>query len=250
MVDATAKTIARPGKPVFKLDVPFTTVQWPQFTTADHDIMLEMLTNFLAPIGQHRSTHITPLKGKRSKKRKRHEAQGEAQPIKAPPRRPDLSRHITVGINSTTRHLEELAQGDAPRLVKQPHADETKAPRSPISLPHLPLIFTLQPPSSITITHLPLLAQMASRELTSFASARIIPLKPSSEHRLTAALGLPRVGVVGIMEDAPGARPLIDLVRQKVSATYVPWLREVSDGRYLPVNVLTEQAGSKTEPTK
>ncbi|KAF4538744.1 hypothetical protein BFW01_g8463 [Lasiodiplodia theobromae] len=115
MADPAAKKALRPGKPVFKLDLPYTQPQWPQLATADHDIMLEMLVNLLAPIGQHRSAHVTPSKGKRSKKRKRHGAPSEAA-ASAPPPPPDLTRHITVGINSTTRHLEQLAQAaeDAP----------------------------------------------------------------------------------------------------------------------------------------
>ncbi|KAH7061113.1 hypothetical protein B0J12DRAFT_646514 [Macrophomina phaseolina] len=265
MADAAAKKAARPAKTVFKLEAPFTHVQWPQLTTTDHDIMLEMLTNLLVPIGQHRSAHITLSKGKRSKKRKRRGTQGEPQPIAAsPPPAPDLKRYITVGINSTTRHLEQLAQGaDAPPSpepaqrktgsVEQPcpaATGETGAPYSPKSLRHLPLIFTLQPPSSITTAHLPLLAQTASPRRASSQSARLIPLKPSSEPKLAAALGLPRVGVIGIMEEAPGAGPLIEYARAKVSATEVPWLREASEGLYLPVNVRAEQAGTTTGPKR
>ncbi|KAL1625160.1 RNase P and RNase MRP subunit [Neofusicoccum ribis] len=222
--------------------------------------------NLLAPIGQHRSTHITPSKGKRSKKRKRQEARKGDEPhhqAPAPPPPPALTRHITVGVNSTTRYLEQLAANKAPPTHaaapeqadrSKPHAAapgiETDAPHSPESLRHLPLIFTLQPPSSITTSHLPLLTHTASRLLPSFKLARLVPLKPSSEPKLAAALGVPRVGVIGIMEDAPGAEPLIKYAREKVSATDVPWLREASEGRYLGVNVLTEQPGTKTGSKK
>ncbi|KAL0263148.1 RNase P and RNase MRP subunit [Diplodia seriata] len=268
MADAPAKKALRPGKPVFKLDVPYTQPQWPQISTADHDIMLQMLVNLLAPIGQHRSAHVTPSKGKRSKKRKRHGAPSKAATA-APPPPPDITRHITVGINSTTRHLEQRAQAaggaqpdpaqgeatsDQVDPSKQPLADardETNAPpRLSKSLRHLSLILTLQPPSSITTSHLPLLTHTASRGLASSETALLVPLKPASEPKLATALGLPRVGVIGIMDDAPGAEPLIKYARERVSITDVPWLREASEGHYLQVNVLTEQSGTKTGPGK
>lgn len=204
-------------------------------------------TSLLAPIGRHRSAHITPSKGRRSKKRKRHEGRSEPHP----PPAPDLTRHITVGVNSTTRHLEHLAQAAAPNQQPQAAAaDEADAPHAPESLRHLPLIFTLQPPSSITTSHLPLLTQTASRSLPASESARLVPLKPASEAKLAAALGLPRVGVIGIMDDAPGARPLLEYARQKVPAMDVPWLREACEARYLDVNVLTEHSGMKAGPKR
>ena len=204
-------------------------------------------TSLLAPIGRHRSAHITPSKGRRSKKRKRHEGRSEPHP----PPAPDLTRHITVGVNSTTRHLEHLAQAAAPNQQPQAAAaDEADAPHAPESLRHLPLIFTLQPPSSITTSHLPLLTQTASRSLPASESARLVPLKPASEAKLAAALGLPRVGVIGIMDDAPGARPLLEYARQKVPAMDVPWLREACEARYLDVNVLTEHSGTKADPKR
>ncbi|OJD36090.1 rna-processing protein [Diplodia corticola] len=261
MAAPPAKKALRPGKPVFKLDLPYTQPQWPQISTADHDIILEMLVNLLVPIGQHRSAHGTPSKGKRSRKRKRHGALSEAATsAPPPPPPPDLIRHITVGINSTTRHLEQLAQAaggaqsDQMDPSKQSHAvapGETNAPPHPAkSLRHLSLIITLQPPSSITTSHLPLLTQTASHGLASSETALLVPLKPVSESKLATALGLPRVGVIGIMDDAPGVEPLIKYARERVPTTDVPWLREALGGHYLPVNVLTEQPGTKSGSRK
>ncbi|KAF2144133.1 uncharacterized protein K452DRAFT_267305 [Aplosporella prunicola CBS 121167] len=238
---------AKSGKTVFKLDSPYTAVSWPQLSTSDHDVMLEMLVNLLSPIGHHRSLHVTPSQGKRSKKRKRHDDAGAAtsDPVPAPPM-PDISKSITVGINSTTRHLEQLAAARAPPALRPQGGNEHKEIGDAPALSNLAILFLLKPPNDITYAHLPLLSQAASSTLPAATATRLVPLKASSEQKLASALGLPRVGVVGVMEGAPGAAPLLDYVRAHLAAVEVPWIREAKNAQYLDVNIQAVSTGAGT----
>jgi hypothetical protein len=67
--------------------------------------------SLLSPIGQYRTTNITPSKGKRNKKRKREgtKLEGEEPPPSRPPL-PEISSFVVVGLNSITRSLESLTQ--------------------------------------------------------------------------------------------------------------------------------------------
>ena len=71
-------------------------------------------------------------------------------------------------------------------------------------------------------------------------ATRLVPLSPTAEARIAAALGLPRAGVVGIMEGAPGSGPLVEYVRQHVQPVEVPWIQEAAKGAYLPLQTQTE----------
>ncbi|KAK8172422.1 hypothetical protein BKA80DRAFT_251795 [Phyllosticta citrichinensis] len=182
--------------------------------------MLDMLLSLLSPIARYRSDHITPSKGKRDKKRKRRQSQSDPPP--PPPPAPAIANHITVGLNSTTRHLERLVATDGAS-----------------ALPTMPLIITSQSPSSPVVSHLPLLSSAASRSLPPSQATRIVPLNPNVEPKLAAALGLPRVGVIGIKAGAPGVAPLIEYAQSKLVAAEAPWLREARAAEYKPVNILT-----------
>lgn len=66
---------------------------------------------------------------------------------------------------------------------------------------------------------------------------RLIQLGAASEKKLCEALGLQRVGIVAIQDEAPGADPLIDYVRDNVEAVDVAWTREVGAGQWLGTSI-------------
>lgn len=69
-----------------------------------------MFQSLLSPIGQYRTTNITPSKGKRNKKRKREGKKlGVESPLSKTPL-PEISSFVVVGLNSITRSLESLSQ--------------------------------------------------------------------------------------------------------------------------------------------
>ncbi len=224
-------------------------------------------SSLLSPIGHHRTNHISKSKGKRSKKRKRAEAKtktntaldGHAEDvsslseplpsIESPA--PELLYHLTIGINSTTRHLERLSQQSLPEAYPAHlRPSNPLAPQSTLA-PRLAAIFVprdAQP--SLLHAHLPLLTVTASLASPTLPHIRLVGLPKVAENRMAAALGLPRVGFVGLMEDAPNARSLIDFVREQVPAVEAAYLNEISAGVYLPVNINAISTSAPVRPKK
>lgn len=138
---------------------------------------------------------------------------------------PEVASHLTVGFNSTNRQLEEEAQrfdqGDVSIVSRRLAA--VFVPRSD------------QAP--ILASHVPLLVHRASLATPASPATRLVNLSKGAEARLCAALHLPRVSFVGLFEDAPNATALIDLVRERVAPIEVPWLKAVSLGLYMPVEI-------------
>ena len=81
---------------------------------------------------------------------------------------------------------------------------------------------------------LPSLVSAASFGASRDLGVRLAVLPAGSEDRLRDALAINRVSLVGIRWNAPGARPLLDFVRENVKAIDLPWLRAIENGQYLP----------------
>lgn len=172
-----------------------------------------------------------------------------------------LLSSLTVGFNSTVRHLENLAHRASPasRTPLAMHVSPHPIPASsidpelrkqtsiedpnPIPLRHMAAVFvprSSQP--SVLHSHLPLLVYTASLAHPLSPQTRLVTLPKGCETRLAVALGLPRVNFVGLMDgDVAGAAELVELVREAVPVVDVPWLEQLRNGTYLPANVLVSQ---------
>ncbi|KAA8564030.1 hypothetical protein EYC84_012026 [Monilinia fructicola] len=132
------------SKTSYQLDTPFTAVQWPEISSKDQETIVELLCSILSPIGIHRSNHITPSKGKRSKKRKRRASKsGEDKSSESPPP-PEISPYIITGLNSIHRMLEASVK-KAPETTQAIGMPTPKSTNFPPPLPNPP---TSQPSSS------------------------------------------------------------------------------------------------------
>ncbi len=220
----------------------------------------------LGPIGQYRSIHVVPSKGKKRKKRKRKDVLPAEKTIdqdqsnnveKMALDYPHLLQYITVGFNSTTRHLELLAQSSMPNILNDvlPHIESNDANIGSKRMEKVeqqlkPLVAVFVPREdqpSILHSHLPLLTTTASLASSPSLKARLVSLPKGAVEKLRAALGIPRVGLVGLMEDAPGSVPLVKFVREHVPLVEVPWLQEVGTGAYLPVEIKSIQTSAPVE---
>ena len=184
----------------------------------------------------------------------------------APPPAPEIGKHILIGINSVTRHLEALAakhspstapraassdEGKAKVIENEPMEDDEKDPR------RLSMVIVTHPKPSLSPAHAHLptlvhLSTLSGAEPTSSVTpatnpaTRLIPLPTSTEVRLASKLHIPRVGALGIFEGAPGARALEDYVRQHVDLTECKWIDEAMKAEWKGVKVKSEQvSGSK-----
>jgi hypothetical protein len=171
----------------------------------------------LIPVGEWRS-QIPRSKGKRAKSRKRkHENDGstnnevEKAEIGRIPA-PLIHDHVTVGFNTTVRALEaQVAPTES-------------------TLPPVVAVFFTQPTDSIQYAHLPVLAAQSKQPVV------LIPLQNGSEERLCIALGIARVGMIGIRTDAPGASALLSVISE-VQAVEVPFLGQARKGQWLGVKI-------------
>lgn len=90
---------------------------------------------------------------------------------------------------------------------------------------------------SILHAHIPLLIEAVSLASPWKLPVRLVSLPQKADERLSAALGLPRTGMIGLLEGAPEAAALVELVRMKAPVVNVPWLQEAVVGDYLPVTI-------------
>ena len=224
-------------------NAPWDCAMTPQTISHNHPYMTDIgPRSLLDPIGDFRSRHIHPSKRKREKKRKRKAAnvpdkhpQTNSDPSVSAPEPPEIQKYVTIGFNSTTRYLERLARVSDPRCLGEGHSApivelDHPRPMAAILVPRLD-----QPP--IMHAHLPLLVKAVSLASPESPSPCLVTLPKGAEERLKCAVGLPHIGLVGLIEGAPDARSAIELMRQSVPDVEVHWLGEARIGRYKPVNI-------------
>ncbi|KAI9884710.1 MAG: hypothetical protein M1823_003491 [Watsoniomyces obsoletus] len=263
----------RKTKPIFRVDTPYSTVEWPPISPDHQEKILDMLCSLLAPIGDHRRNFIIPSKGERAKRKEKKIAKAsndgavamdtrpEETSLKAPS--PALLSDLTIGFNETTRHLENLSFRSSPATQTPlagkilPHPRLKRATAGPqekddeatqkattnddaaaVSLRHVSAIFVPRSDQpSVLHSHLPLLAHTASMARPSLPPIRLVALPKGCESRLQEALALPRVNFLGLLDGAAEASQLIELVREHVPIVDVPWLAHVKQANFLPLQV-------------
>lgn len=177
-----------------------------------------------------------------------------------PPPPPNVTSFVVVGLNGITRCLEALSRKAMPDMSSskdtskadkaggmihspdlEPAQPKKSTPSDNTNAPteiHFSAIFAIrstQPP--ILNAHLPQLVATASLARPELPPTRLVQLPRGSDDRISEALGLPRVSFVGLLEDAPNSRSLVDLIRDMVRPVEIPWIPEVKKSKYLPVKI-------------
>jgi ribonuclease P/MRP protein subunit POP3 len=134
--------------------------------------------------------------------------------------------------------VDNLMGDPAPISQSSPSTDTTTKSNPSLIPPHFSAIFVpASSPPSIIHAHLPMLIFTASLAHPNLPPTRLVTLPKGSESRLCEALGLPRVSFIGILENAPHSKGLIELVRGSVPEIEIPWLTEAKRGEYLGVKI-------------
>ena len=98
-----------------------------------------------------------------------------------------------------------------------------------------------QPSLSPSHAHISTLLHLATLQPTlkskTSVAARLVALPTSSDSRFASTLHIPRVGAIGIYEDAPGAKILEEYVRQHVGLTECLWVDEALNPEWRGLNV-------------
>ncbi|CUS13738.1 unnamed protein product [Tuber aestivum] len=226
-------------KLLFTLNTPFPEIEWPTIPPTAQTTIIEHLSNMLSPIGaRRRLLPPPPSAAKRNRKRKRASSTSTVATAIPPPPVPEISKYLTVGLNSTTAYLEGLAGERRPPAFAPPVAQGERESRKPA----MRAVFVTRADSQALLlhSHIPLLCGLASGEGGGGVVVRLVQLPRGSEARLADALGIVRAGFVGLLEGAPEelVAGLMEVVERYVLPVRVPWLDEQGGVReYKPVNV-------------
>ncbi|CAD6444907.1 9c8925b4-2850-48a5-b9be-cb44fb5fa038 [Sclerotinia trifoliorum] len=134
---------------------------------------------------------------------------------------------------SSKKEMDTKANPENPKSDTRPQTKDAFKPD-----PHFSAIFVTrsdQPP--ILNSHLPQIIATASKAHPTKPSTRLVQVPKGSETRIAAALGLPRVSFLGILDDAPNSKALIDLIRDCVEEIQIPWLDEAKKAEYLETKI-------------
>ena len=204
----------------------------PEITPANQQTILELLCSLLSPLGEHRRNHVRQSKGKRHRRRRQKADREAGKNIVTPSPPPELFHHITIGFNTTIKLLQHLN-----RLVSSRNSVSREV-ATLSSTQKIAAIFvcTSTLPALLT-SHIPILIAAASVHTSPAQRIRLISLPKEAEKRLSDTLFQPRVGFVGLLQDAPGGGCLMDHVMDKVPPVEVSWLQSNAHVDYMPVKI-------------
>lgn len=207
-------------------------------------------SRLLEPIGSWREECAKPSRGRRWKKLQRRKNAASETVLKPNNNdsttsvdRPEAMAHITVGFNSTMRCLEALCQtGPVPTLEKSEkvpgdgstststtsmtsdededgRSEKPKSESKPLAIVFISratLPVELMRPISLAVEHVSKTQSSEEEKLI-----RLVPLSKNAETRLSRAMKIPKVGIIGLKPCKP-ASVLVEYVRE-----HVPGLREI-----------------------
>ncbi|KAK9775075.1 hypothetical protein SCAR479_08349 [Seiridium cardinale] len=220
---------------MFQLDTPYSAT-----TLEDQDTILELLCTLLSPIGHHRLRYIKPSKGKREKKRKRKEAaNGDVQTVTPPA--PEIGTFVDVGLSAVTRFLqsESAETGKEAKDKSQDLNCQESSQGTASSAPYSAVFIARSGQPSILNSHLPQLIAVASRKNPSSEPIRLVGFSKACQDRLSEALGIPRVSVIGLRHNAPNSKVLVDYTRQHVPVIDIAWFKESQDPQFKDTKINT-----------
>jgi len=144
-----------------------------------------------------------------------------------------VAHYVTVGFNSTIRYLQKLVQ-------PAPVASAAGSPEEANPIVDMAAIFvcTLTLPALLTSVIPPYMAAASARQ-PSRTQIRLVSLPVQAERLLANTLFQSRVGFVGLLQDAPGAKELIRLTRDRASLVDVPWSTKDTQVEYKSVCIKT-----------
>ncbi|MCJ1467098.1 hypothetical protein MMC07_005720 [Pseudocyphellaria aurata] len=250
-------TSVRKSKLIFTLDKPYSDTKWPALSPEVQAAILDSLCSFLSPIGAYRGQRLSFSKGKsgrRTSKKRKRPINEDLSKLPMQSAAPEVLDFVTVGFNTTTHHLERLAQTCTGNTATSAgpvvtHGDQVNSDR--MIHKHLIAIFVPRAEQpKILHSHLPVLIKTASLGSPDLLPIRLVPLASGAEAQLSKALGIPRVGIVGLMDHAPNASQLVQLTRAHVPAVEIPWLQESTSGVFLPTKVNTIHSTTSADSKK
>ncbi|RVX73510.1 hypothetical protein B0A52_02398 [Exophiala mesophila] len=217
-------------KHAYALSLPSGQPIWPVIDPEEEAAILALLLPILRTVGDHRRRHVEIKEQKRKTRSTESQALAES-PGHSSAVSANIQNYLTIGFNSTTQRLESLSVARRPPgLCRSPTNGDAARSAGQIAAVFvcrdcLPEIMT----SSLPV----LIATAAPRE----TRARLIEISPQAEAKMAHAVGLPRLGMLGLEAGAPGAEALLRRVMEKIQEIDLPWLDLVSPPSYVAVQL-------------
>jgi ribonuclease P/MRP protein subunit POP3 len=166
---------------------------------------------------------------------------------------PEISRYLDIGLTCVTRTLQQLSPLEAapPFDEEEPNSNNdnidgdinTSTPKreaeernhgqhfGPSSGCYAAIFIARSGQSKPFQAHFPQIVAAASKNQRGASEGqnpiRLVGFsKQGVTERLSAALGIPRVSVVGLRVGAPNAKTLVDFVEERVAPVVVRWMEE------------------------
>lgn len=157
---------------------------------------------------------------------------------------PEISTYVVVGLNSILRSLESLS--NQARILNKEFKECENSGEHQETIDSNPnqfnrkfsTIFMLSSSQPAIIQDiLPQMVAAVSLMHPELPSTRLLKLPYSCRAQLCHALNLPRISVIGILDDAPNSSGFLEFVRKHVPEIEIPWMRESKNCSYLPVKI-------------
>lgn len=154
---------------------------------------------------------------------------------------------VSQPATTTTTTNAPNPQGQPNRNQNQDgHEDKKKeddtSEQHPLSHFSLLIIPHSNPSSSLAHAHIPPLLALSNPNAAS-SRTRLIALPTHTETLLSSTLHIPRVGALGILEDAPGAEALVRYVEENVAegegTVECEWVREAAESGWRGVKIVS-----------
>ncbi|KAK9477399.1 RNase P subunit Pop3-domain-containing protein [Lipomyces japonicus] len=187
LVKTKRRTVYRPV-----LDNSYTRIIWPTVNPEDGTVILDLLCDVLQPIKVFTSECA-----------KKNLQTNESALV-----RPPTLSYVTLGLNATTRALES-----------QTRTTLSKRRKSSLPSRRLVAVFVARTDilPAILYSHFPILCQQSNTPV------KLVQLPKHSMDRISDAVGISDVGIVGIREEFFNALTLLDVVNGKVGDITLPW---------------------------
>ena len=139
---------------------------------------------------------------------------------------------VDVGLSSITRTLQDMSQ---PSQATDPMKTGDGVPDS--QAPYTMVFVARGDQPSTFNCHFPKMIGAASASSPHNERIRLVGFSKPSSDRLSKCLHVARVSSVAVKQNAPGAGPLWDFVKDRVKPIDVSWLEGKHDASYIPTKI-------------
>ncbi|KAG5513563.1 hypothetical protein PMAC_000995 [Pneumocystis sp. 'macacae'] len=225
-------------------------IQWPQIDEKDKEMILEKVLNLFSSFSNYKKDEISQEKSSKSIEKSSSDMKNNSGSSEVANEnvlslhkidKKLIAKHMTLGINETTKQLEMYSSLEIPSSAPNYLKNEKKKDEKYISILKnnksvkiLKVIFVCceDISSSILYSHFPILCGVVNEIFSKIEThnndfqpgIRLVALPKGSEQQLSKAVGLKRLAAMGIMKNTPYSEEIIKYIFKKIPPVHIPWI--------------------------